>query len=66
MPWEGESHVGETPGPGRDGDDAGEDQRHQGEAPQAGAGDQSQSSRAESDQSQRDLERLCAQWHLTL
>ena len=31
-------HVSETPGPGGDGADAGEDQRHKGEASQGGAG----------------------------
>ena len=50
-------HVSETPGAGGDGADDGEDQRHQGEASQGGAGDQSQSSIAPTDQSQRDLER---------
>ena len=51
-------HVSETPGAGGDGAHDGEDQRHQGETSQGGAGaDQSQSSIAPTDQSQRDLER---------
>ena len=33
-----EDHVSETPEPGGDGDDAGQHQRHEGEAPQGGAG----------------------------